>query len=577
MANEQLSRALGHLGRTLARRDRCEVGDRELLEGFLAGGAGDAFEALIQRHGPMVLAVCRRVLGDHHHAEDAFQATFLILLRKAGSIGRPERLGNWLYGVAYRTALQARGGLMRQCAREVPLTEEVAAEPDTELLRQEVQRILDEELARLPEKYRAPLVLHYLQGRTKQETARQLGWPEGTVSIRLARARDLLRRRLTNRGLALPAAALAALLSRATASIAVPPLLSALTVHRVGLAGGISARAAVLAQGVLRAMFLARLKTAAAVLVVCLGASAAGVLGRQAVAAPESGPPAAHRLAAGARAAGAGERGSRSEKGRDAPGNGEAEQPDVLFPFGHPPSIPNFCGEGRLGALLRYPSSTLVEQLRLPPGYGFVLEHVPADSPAGKAGLKARDILLELDGQKVPSHLQRFGEQLSKFETDTPITAEVLRKGEKIIVRGLVLPAPPPLTPRPMGPGAGLGLVPRLHAEDPAASGHPIPSPLLGRGVLPASGGGLLTPGDAGPDTVIFRDKGRFVIQHRDGLVAILLGGTLAGGKATVQEILVQNGARLQTYRSVAEVPEEYRRRVNELLEKSWKEVGAEE
>ena len=150
-----------------------------------------AFEALVRRHGPMVLGVCRRVLRNHHDAEDAFQATFLVLVRKAASIVPREMVANWLYGVAYRTALKARSMIARQRVRERQVTEmpePEAAEPDD--CWRDLQPLLDQELSRLPDKYRVPIVLCDLEGKTGKEAARQLGWPEGTVASRLARGRD---------------------------------------------------------------------------------------------------------------------------------------------------------------------------------------------------------------------------------------------------------------------------------------------------------------------------------------------------------------------------------------------------
>src|SRR5262249_37642450 len=208
----------------LAARDNRGPTDGELLAAFLVREEEAAFEALVHRHGPMVLAVCRRVLGNLHEAEDAFQATFLVLLRKARSIGRPEQLSNWLHGVAYRTALKARGRNMRWCPPPAPRREASQEEPDAELLRQELSQMLDDELTRLPTKYRLPILLHYLQGRTKQQTARQLDWPEGTVSSRLVRGLDLLRRRLARRGVTCSGAVLAAALGSVTEATAAPSL-----------------------------------------------------------------------------------------------------------------------------------------------------------------------------------------------------------------------------------------------------------------------------------------------------------------------------------------------------------------
>jgi RNA polymerase sigma-70 factor (ECF subfamily) len=188
--------------RAAARPAAGSPGDADLLRRFAADGCEEAFAALVGRHGPLVLSVCRRVLGNVPDAEDAFQATFLVLARRAGSIARPERLGNWLFGVASRVALKARGSLRRRQAREKqvrlpdPFSAPVAPSADDDLA-----AVLREELGCLPEKYRAAVGLCYLEGKTNAEAASLLRWPTGTVKGRLARARELLRSRLASRGL----------------------------------------------------------------------------------------------------------------------------------------------------------------------------------------------------------------------------------------------------------------------------------------------------------------------------------------------------------------------------------------
>jgi RNA polymerase sigma factor (sigma-70 family) len=159
--------------------------DGQLLDRFVARREGAVFEAIVHRHGPMVWGVCRRVLRDHHDAEDAFQATFLVLARKAASVMPREKVGNWLYGVACQTAMKARVTKAKRRGREsqapdVPEPEAVREGPLHDLLPE-----LDRELSRLPEKYRVPIVLCELEGKTHREAAEQLGWPIGTVSGRL--------------------------------------------------------------------------------------------------------------------------------------------------------------------------------------------------------------------------------------------------------------------------------------------------------------------------------------------------------------------------------------------------------
>src|SRR5215831_15632506 len=203
-----------HIRRALLPRDGAGLTDGQLLESFLSRRDEAALAALVHRHGPMVWGVCRRVLPDFHDAEDAFQATFLVFVRKAVSIASRELLANWLYGVAHQTALKARATAARRKGRERQVTqmpEPAAAEQD---LWRDLQPLLDEELSRLPDKYRAVIVLCDLEGKTRKEAARQLGCPDGTVAGQLARARAMLAKRLARRGIGLSGGALAAVLSQ---------------------------------------------------------------------------------------------------------------------------------------------------------------------------------------------------------------------------------------------------------------------------------------------------------------------------------------------------------------------------
>jgi RNA polymerase sigma factor (sigma-70 family) len=280
MSNLGLRTVLRYLRRT-AGGTKTGLPDAALLERFLATGDQAAFELLVWRHGPMVLVVCRRVLGHEQDAEDAFQATFLALARKASSIGKREALSSWLYKVAYRTALRARSLAARRLV-DVPLcVTPPSVEPEPDLVWRDLRPVLDEELNRLPEKYRLPVILCDLEGKTHEEAARQLGCPRATIATRLGRARDLLRLRLTRRGLALPVGAAALALVPGAASAVVPAPLLDLTLRVVSLSGATLAaaqspgsRAATLAQGVLREMFLNKVKSVAAVVLL-----AAGVLG----------------------------------------------------------------------------------------------------------------------------------------------------------------------------------------------------------------------------------------------------------------------------------------------------------
>lgn len=291
MPTLQINRIIQHLRRAVLLRDGDGLADGQLLECFSAQGEEAAFEALVRRHGPMVLGVCRRVLGNYHDAEDAFQATFLVLVRKAASIRPPGMVGNWLYGVAYQTALKVRAGAMKRRGREKQMMDMPEPEVPQNLWR-DLQPLLDQELTRLPDKFRIPLVLCDLEGKTRKEAARRLGWPEGTLSSRLARARRMLAKRLSRHGVALSGGALAMLLSQNAASAGAPSSLVVSTVQAAMMfaagktaAGVISAQVAALTEGVLQAMFLSKLKIATAlVLVVAFLGWSGGLLMEQALA-----------------------------------------------------------------------------------------------------------------------------------------------------------------------------------------------------------------------------------------------------------------------------------------------------
>jgi RNA polymerase sigma-70 factor (ECF subfamily) len=283
MADRQASPLLEYL-RGISRPPDAEQTDGELLERFAAQRDPAAFAALMHRHGPMVLAVCRRVLAVEADAEDAFQATFLVLARKAGSIARRELLANWLYGVACRTATRARTDAARRRAREGGAMREPAAQPVDEVLGRDLRRALDEEVSRLPARYRLPFVLCYLEGKTNDEAARQLGCPCGTVSSRLAWARERLRGRLLRRGLDLSAGLLGVLLSEVVLPTAVPPALGEATTRAAVLfasgeaaaAGVVTARVVALTRGVLQTMFRTRLRMVGGMLL-ALGLIGSGV------------------------------------------------------------------------------------------------------------------------------------------------------------------------------------------------------------------------------------------------------------------------------------------------------------
>jgi RNA polymerase sigma factor (sigma-70 family) len=286
------SPSLGPLLHTLFRFRAlaCEgQSDAALLERFTLQGDQEAFAALVQRHGPMVLSLCRRLLRDDHEAGDAFQATFLILVRKSPAIRQPEQLGSWLHGVAYRTALRLRQKASRWQGGELDLDARPGpdADPLDRLAWQELRGILDEEIQRLPVKYQLPMILCYLQGQSYSEAARSLGCPAGTVSARLARARDRLRQRLARRGLCLSASLLGCLLSREALGAAVPAELFRTTVQAgvcalagpAALAAVVSGEVIWLTEGVVRAMWTTKLKATllAGLLVGLLGTGMGGL------------------------------------------------------------------------------------------------------------------------------------------------------------------------------------------------------------------------------------------------------------------------------------------------------------
>jgi RNA polymerase sigma factor (sigma-70 family) len=254
MGDIKLKRMLGQFAATLSDRG---VEDGQLVDLFVQHRDEAAFAALLLRHGPMVLGVCRRVLGHYHDAEDAFQATFLILARKAASVQPPDQVGHWLYGVAHRTALAARRAAARRCAKEtmaVPRKSETAADD-----RAGLGEVLDKELAGLPPAYREVIVLCDLEDRGRKEVAALLGCPEGTVASRLARARQALARRLARHGLAASTVRGAMMFAAGKAAGAVP------------------ARVTALAEGVIRAMFTKRMTQVGLLVLVALLAAGVGL------------------------------------------------------------------------------------------------------------------------------------------------------------------------------------------------------------------------------------------------------------------------------------------------------------
>jgi RNA polymerase sigma factor (sigma-70 family) len=281
------------------------LSDAQLLERFFAQRDERAFGVLVERHGSMVLSVCRRIMGDAHQSEDAFQAAFLVLIRKTTSLTGKQSVGGWLHGVARRVALRARAqsALRRQKEREATVMSSTG--PLDELTLQELRSVLDEEIASLSEKYQGPIVLCHLEGKTYDEAARELGCTKVTLSRRLTKARALLRRKLERRGITLSLATLATALTEAAQAAPLPAFLALNTVKAATLvatgktaAGGcLSASALALAEEALTGMLLAKGKLVVMVMAVGLAIGGAGWAGYKGLA--ETGGPGIKALAAG--------------------------------------------------------------------------------------------------------------------------------------------------------------------------------------------------------------------------------------------------------------------------------------
>jgi RNA polymerase sigma factor (sigma-70 family) len=318
MPTDPANRLIDHIFRCMLPGDGDEQADGELLSRFIEQHDGEALAAIVRRHAGMVWGVCNRALQSQQDAEDAFQSTFLVLVRKATSIVPRGNVGNWLYGVANQVTTHAKRGIARRRRREVQVIEmpDTLAQPGLSL---DLRFVLDEELVRLPDIYRAVGVLCDLEGRTRREVARLLGVPDGTVGGRLARARALLAERLTRRGVVFSSGSMAAALSAGTASASVPPALVASTIMAASLlaagqtAGVVSAKVAALTEGVVKAMSVYKLKAAlSAVLLLGLLAAGATALHYGAAAAQEDRKPVA-------------------EKTVEAPAKPEKKQEPVVF------------------------------------------------------------------------------------------------------------------------------------------------------------------------------------------------------------------------------------------------------
>jgi RNA polymerase sigma factor (sigma-70 family) len=280
MPTSPLSVFIQHLLADL-RLDGDGMTDGELLARFLGSRDEDALAALVRRHASMVWGVSRRLLN-HHDAEDAFQATFLVLVRKAADVPRAA-VANWLHGVARQTAVRLRATAAKRGRRESQVVN--MPEPNVPEVRDaDLQGVVDEELSRLPKHYRGVVVLCDLEGMTRKEAARQLGIPEGSVASRLARARALLAKRLAQQGLVFSGGSVAVALSAGSASASAPPPLVASTIKAASLlasgqaAGVVSAKIAALTEGVVKAMFVTKIKNVLAMVLV-VGVALAGAAG----------------------------------------------------------------------------------------------------------------------------------------------------------------------------------------------------------------------------------------------------------------------------------------------------------
>jgi RNA polymerase sigma factor (sigma-70 family) len=280
-----MTRVIHELRRALLVQDAKGMSDGELLECFVSRREEAALEVLVERHAPMVWGVCRRLLQHEHDAEDAFQSAFLTFVRKAGSVKPRDTIGNWLYGVAYQTALNLRAALAKRRSREAQVTDMPEPAAPEQPTWTELRPVLDEELSRLADKHRTAIVLCDLEGKTRKEAADQLGLAEGTVASRLARARRLLAKRLTKRGLALSAEALALLVAQNALAASVPGALLCTTFKissrlAAGAAttGLVSSHIVGLSDGVLKMMLLGKLRTLTAIALVLAMVSAGGVL-----------------------------------------------------------------------------------------------------------------------------------------------------------------------------------------------------------------------------------------------------------------------------------------------------------
>jgi RNA polymerase sigma factor (sigma-70 family) len=288
MTGTPTANVLHTLRRLAAGQSAGGLTDRELLRRYAASRDEGAFAALVRRHGALVLGTCRRVLSNAHDAEDVFQAAFLALARKAASPGWHDSVAVWLHVIARRLALKVRAETERRTAGAPPVLPRPAPDPLAEVSGRELCGILDEELGRLPEKYRAPLLLCCLEGLSRDEAARRLGWSQGAMRGRLERGREMLRRRLARRGFALSAGLVGLALAGGVRAAVSPELRTAMVAATLGRGAGAPAKVVALAEAALRGTAAGKVKALPALLLALVAAGAGvGLLGREPAATPE--------------------------------------------------------------------------------------------------------------------------------------------------------------------------------------------------------------------------------------------------------------------------------------------------
>jgi RNA polymerase sigma factor (sigma-70 family) len=492
---------LDHLRRLTAPPATEPADDAVLLDRFVRLRDGTAFAALVARHGGMVLHVCRRILGDLHAAEDAFQAAFLVLARRAEAIRRRESLAAWLHAVAYRVARKARLSAAGRKRREADGPAPEPPAPHTDPLEQmtvrELLAALEEEVQRLPEAYRLPVVLCCLEGLSQEEAARRLRSTAGSVRARLERGRKRLHARLAKRGLTLAAVLGAVEVSRGIAA-AVPPALVGTAVQaaltdKLGdavAAGTVSAATATLTEGVVKAMLLKKLKVVAAVVLgVALTGFGAGLLACRALADEPGAGPAAPRAAV------------------QAPPPVQAPAADRLPSSAMPtPALVRLDGQGRVVVRLKV-HATRYEQRTGPDGQTFVVPvsaYVPQSSHFGLDTLRAFDTTgKEMGRQDLARLLKKevLGLVYANGQEPDPLQLRLFKVGTPVFVLPMPLPptgVQPPLTapptPAPAVPGvvpppAPLGPYPGAGPGGTVAPPQAVPPP-----ALPAQPGGLTPP-----------------------------------------------------------------------------------